>query len=142
MDAQREGNHEQSVAQRCLRETGDSTDSGVLILFHGVSKLIQPESLGFIRAMLEGADLPMQLAYGVYVGEVIAPLMIVLGIYCRLGGLLVVVNMLFAIWLAHSAEIFTLSDHGGWALELQGFYLFTALALIFLGSGRYAVKPD
>jgi len=116
--------------------------AGVLILFHGVSKLIQPESLGFIRAMLEGADLPMQLAYGVYVGEVIAPLMIVLGIYCRLGGLLVVVNMLFAIWLAHSAEIFTLSDHGGWALELQGFYLFTALALIFLGSGRYAVKPD
>jgi putative oxidoreductase len=115
---------------------------GVLILFHGVSKLIQPESLGFIRAMLEGADLPTQLAYGVYVGEVIAPLMIVLGIYCRLGGLLVVVNMLFAIWLAHSAEIFTLSDHGGWALELQGFYLFTALALIFLGSGRYAVKPD
>jgi len=115
---------------------------GVLILFHGVSKLIQPESLGFIRAMLEGADLPMQLAYGVYVGEVIAPLMIVLGIYCRLGGLLVVVNMLFAIWLAHSAEIFTLSDHGGWALELQGFYFFTALALIFLGSGRYAVKPD
>jgi len=116
--------------------------AGVLILFHGVSKLIQPESLGFIRAMLEGADLPMQLAYGVYVGEVIAPLMIVLGIYCRLGGLLVVVNMLFAIWLAHSAEIFTLSDHGGWALELQGFYFFTALALIFLGSGRYAVKPD
>jgi putative oxidoreductase len=115
---------------------------GVLILFHGVSKLLQPESLGFIRTMLEGADLPMQLAYGVYVGEVIAPLMIVLGIYCRLGGLLVVVNMLFAIWLAHSAEIFTLSDHGGWALELQGFYLFTALALIFLGSGRYAVKPD
>jgi len=115
---------------------------GVLILFHGVSKLLQPESLGFIRAMLEGADLPTQLAYGVYVGEVIAPLMIVLGIYCRLGGLLVVVNMLFAIWLAHSAEIFTLSDHGGWALELQGFYLFTALALIFLGSGRYAVKPD
>jgi len=116
--------------------------AGVLILFHGVSKLIQPESLGFIRAMLEGADLPTQLAYGVYVGEVIAPLMIVLGIYCRLGGLLVVVNMLFAIWLAHSAEIFTLSDHGGWALELQGFYFFTALALIFLGSGRYAVKPD
>ena len=115
---------------------------GVLILFHGVSKLLQPESLGFIRTMLEGADLPTQLAYGVYVGEVIAPLMIVLGIYCRLGGLLVVVNMLFAIWLAHSAEIFTLSDHGGWALELQGFYFFTALALIFLGSGRYAVKPD
>jgi putative oxidoreductase len=56
--------------------------------------------------------------------------------------LIVVVNMLFAIWLAHSADIFSLTEHGGWALELQGFYLFSGLALIFLGSGRYAVKPD
>ena len=115
---------------------------GILILFHGIGKLLNPESLGFIRSMLEGADLPAALAYGVYVGEVIAPLMIILGIYCRLGGLLVVVNMLFAIWLAHTADIFTLSEHGGWALELQGFYLFTAIALVFLGSGRYAIKPD
>jgi putative oxidoreductase len=115
---------------------------GVLILFHGVSKLLNPESLGFIRSMLEAADLPAALAYGVYVGEVIAPLMIILGIYCRVGGLLVVVNMLFAVWLAHADEIFTLSDHGGWALELQGFYFFTALALVFLGSGRFAIKPD
>ena len=115
---------------------------GILILFHGIGKLFNPESLGFIRSMLEGADLPAALAYGVYVGEVIAPLMIILGVYCRLGGLLVVVNMLFALWLAHSADIFTLSEHGGWALELQGFYFFTALALVFLGSGRFAVKPD
>jgi len=115
---------------------------GILILFHGIGKLLNPESLGFIRSMLDGADLPAALAYGVYVGEVIAPLMIILGIYCRLGGLLVVVNMLFALWLAHTADIFTLSEHGGWALELQGFYLFTALALVFLGSGRFAIKPD
>ena len=115
---------------------------GILILFHGIGKLLNPESLGFIRSMLEGADLPAALAYGVYVGEVIAPLMIILGIYCRLGGLLVVVNMLFAIWLAHSADIFSLSEHGGWALELQGFYFFIALALVFLGSGRFAIKPD
>ena len=115
---------------------------GVLILFHGVAKILHPDSLGVIRAMLEGANLPGELAYGVYVGEVIAPLMILVGIYCRLGGFVVVVNMLFAIWLAHSADIFSLSDHGGWALELQGFYLFSGLALIFLGSGRYAVKPD
>jgi putative oxidoreductase len=115
---------------------------GVLILFHGVSKIVHPESLGFIRSMLEGADLPTALAYGVYAGEVIAPLLIILGIYSRLGALVVAVNMLFAIWLAHTADIFTLSEHGGWALELQGFYLFTAIALVFLGSGRYAIKPD
>lgn len=115
---------------------------GVLMLFHGAAKILHPDSLGFIRSMLEGADLPGALAYGVYVGEVVAPLMIILGIYSRVGGLIVVVNMLFAIWLAHADDIFTLTEHGGWALELQGFYLFSGLALIFLGSGRYAVKPD
>ena len=115
---------------------------GVLMLFHGAAKILHPDSLGFIRSMLEGADLPGALAYGVYVGEVVAPLMIILGIYTRVGGLIVVVNMLFAIWLAHAADLFTLTEHGGWALELQGFYLFSGLALIFLGSGRYAVKPD
>jgi len=115
---------------------------GILIVFHGAAKVLHPDTLGFIRSMLEGAGLPDALAYGVYVGEIIAPLMIVLGVYCRLGALVVVVNMLFAIWLAHADDIFSLTDHGGWALELQGFYLFTALALVFLGSGRYAIKPD
>ena len=115
---------------------------GILMLFHGVAKVLNPDSLGFIRSMLEGVDLPGALAYGVYAGEIIAPLMILLGIYCRIGGLMVVVNMVFAIWLAHSADLFSLTDHGGWALELQGFYLFSGLALIFLGSGRYAIKPD
>lgn len=116
--------------------------AGALILFHGVAKILHPDSLGFIRSMLEGVDLPAALAYGVYAGEVIAPLMIILGIYCRLGGLVVVVNMLFAIWLAHADDLFSLTEHGGWALELQAFYFFTALALVFLGSGRYAIKPD
>ena len=115
---------------------------GILMLFHGVAKVLNPDSLGFIRSMLEGVDLPAALAYGVYVGEIIAPLMVILGIYSRLGGLIMAVNMLFAIWLAHSGDIYSLTAHGGWALELQGFYLFCSLAIIFLGSGRYAVKPD
>jgi hypothetical protein len=29
-----------------------------------------------------------------------------------------------------------------WALELQGFYLFGAVAIAFLGSDRYAIKRD
>jgi putative oxidoreductase len=50
--------------------------------------------------------------------------------------------MLFAILLAHSAELLSLNEQGGWALELQGFILFSALAIALLGSGRFAVKPD
>ncbi len=115
---------------------------GLLLLLHGVAKLLHPELFGYIISLLEEVNLPGALAYGIYIGEIIAPLMIILGIYCRLGGLVITINMLFAIWLAHTTEIYNFTEYGGWALELQGLYLFTGLALVFLGSGRYAIKPD
>jgi putative oxidoreductase len=115
---------------------------GLLTLFHGVGKLLHPGSVDFIGGKLAGMGLPEILAWGVYVGEIIAPLMLVLGIMSRIGGLLIVINILFDIGLVHMGDIFALTDHGGWRLELQGFYLFGALAVMLLGSGRYAVKPD
>jgi len=115
---------------------------GILILLHGVHKLLHPDALGSIRGMLGSVGLPSLLAYGVYLGEVGGALMVILGIYSRLGGFFIAGNMLFAIGLAHRAQIFTLTNTGGWALELQGFFLFSGLALIFLGSGRLALRPD
>ena len=115
---------------------------GVLTLFHGISKLMHPGSIDFIAGKLAESGLPGLLAYGVYVGEILAPLMIILGIVSRLGGLILVINMLFAILLVHTGDILALTDHGGWRLELQAFYLFGALAIVFLGSGKYAVRPD
>lgn len=48
--------------------------------------------------------------------------------------------MLFAFVLVHHAELFTLSKTGGWALELQGMYLFTAIAVALLGPGRFSLN--
>jgi putative oxidoreductase len=115
---------------------------GVLMLFHGMHKVLNPGSLDSIRKMLVSANLPSFLAYGVYLGEVVGALMVILGVYSRLGGLFIAGNMLFALGLAHRAQIFTLTSTGGWALELQAFFLFAGLAIIFLGSGHLAVKPD
>ena len=115
---------------------------GTLILFHGVFKLLHPESLDSIRKMLAVINLPQALAYGVFIGEVIAPIMVILGLYSRLGGLLIFGNMVFALTLAHRTQLFTLTANGGWTLELQGFYLFSGLAVLFLGSGRPALRPD
>ena len=115
---------------------------GILVLFHGVAKIIHPDSLGFIKSGVVGWGLPEIVAYGVYIGEVLAPLLLILGVYTRWAGLIVVVNMVFAIGLAHMNHLFALTDHGGYRLELQMFYLFGALAVMFLGSGRYAVRPD
>jgi putative oxidoreductase len=33
-----------------------------------------------------------------------------------------------------------LNAQGGWALELQGMYLFTALAVALLGPGAYSIN--
>ena len=111
---------------------------GGLLLFHGIAKLLN--GIGFIEGQLASHGLPTILAYGVYIGEVIAPLMVILGYQTRIGALIIVFNMIVAIALVHGHQLLTLSSNGGWALELQGFFLFTALALIFLGPGRYKLK--
>ena len=115
---------------------------GGLMLFHGIAKINKPGTVDFIGSMLSDVGFPSALAYGVYIGEVVAPLMIILGFYARIGGLLIVVNMLFAILLMHSGDLFSLTKHGGWAVELQAFYLLCGAAVMFLGSGRHAFKPD
>ena len=115
---------------------------GVLMLFHGVAKLLNPGSLKYIGGQLADIGLPQFIAYGVFLGEVVAPLMVIVGIYTRIGGLLMAGNMVFAIVLVHTGELFMLTQHGGWALELQGLYLFGALAILFLGSGSMALKRD
>ena len=109
----------------------------LMLLFHGVSKLIG--GVGFIAGMLEKAGLPGAFGYLVYVGEVIAPLMILFGLYTRVAALVVAINMVVALLLVHTGEFFSLNQTGGWALELQGMYLGGALAVALLGAGRYSV---
>jgi putative oxidoreductase len=76
------------------------------------------------------------------VGDVVAALMVVLRVYSRAGDLLLAHNMLFALVLVHRADLFTLTKMGGWALTLQGIYLFSGLAILLLRRGRLAIKPD
>lgn len=115
---------------------------GGLMFFHGLAKILDPSSLGYIQYLLSEFNLPAFISYGVYLGEVVAPLMVLLGVYSRIGALFIVGNMLFVIALAHSAEIFSLNQFGGWAIELQAFFMLAALAIAFIGSGKYAIKAD
>ena len=111
---------------------------GILVLLHGIAKLTG--GIGGIVGIVEGAGLPGVLGYGALVGEVLGPLMLILGFHARIGAALIAINMLFAIGLAHMGELATLTEQGGWALELQGMFLFTAIALVFLGPGRWSVN--
>lgn len=111
---------------------------GVLLLLHGIAKVTR--GVPGIEKMVEGIGLPSYFAFGVYLGEVLAPILVLLGFYARLGAALIVVNMLFAIVLAHRADLLVLTKTGGWALELQAFFLFTALALALMGPGRFSIN--
>ncbi len=111
---------------------------GGLLLFHGIAKLFH--GVGFIEGQLASHGIPAFFAWGVFIGELLAPLMVILGYQTRIGALLIIFNMLVAIALVHGHELMALSNNGGWALELQGFFLFIAVAVIFLGPGRYKLK--
>lgn len=111
---------------------------GGMILLHGAGKLFG--GIGGISGMVSAAGLPAFVAYGVYIGEVIAPLLLILGWYSRVGAGLIAINMLFAIGLAHRGQLFALNGNHGWALELQGMFLFTAVAIALLGPGRYSLN--
>ena len=109
----------------------------ILILLHGVSKL--QNGIDFISGLVSGAGLPSAFAYLVYIGEVVAPLLVLIGLFTRPAALLIAVNMIAAIVLVHMGELFTFTNSGGWALELQGMFLFTAIAISLLGPGRYSL---
>ena len=111
---------------------------GILLLLHGINKL--RFGISGIEGLVENHGLPALLAYGVYVGEVLAPLAVLLGFYARVGALLIATNMIAALALVHGSQLSDFAKSGGWALELQGFFLFTAIAVSLIGPGKFAIN--
>lgn len=101
-----------------------------LMLFHGVAKLMG--GVSGIEGMLAGSGLPGWLAYGVYVGELIAPLFVLINRLVAPAALVMAFNMVVAVALAHTTQVFTLGKSGGWALELQAFFFFGSLAIALM----------
>jgi len=126
-------NTQQDLAKLLLRVT-----LGALILLHGIAKL--NGGLGPIEGMLQAQGLPGFLAYAALIGEVVAPLLLLAGFHARIGAVLVAINMLVAVYLAHMGQLTSLNGQGGWALELQGMFLVAAVAIALLGPGRFSAN--
>ena len=109
----------------------------ILTLLHGIFKL--QNGIDFITGLVTDAGLPAAFAYCVYIGEVLAPLLVLIGLFTRPAALLIAINMIVAFLLVHMGELWTLTPSGGWALELQGMFLFGAIAVSLLGAGRYSL---
>lgn len=110
---------------------------GVLMLLHGQAKLVNGIDASIVP-LITGIGLPAFLAYLVFVGEVIAPLFVIAGFWTRAAAALVAINMIVAILLVFSDQLFTRASGGGWTIELQAFYLFSAIIVMLLGAGRFS----
>jgi putative oxidoreductase len=108
-----------------------------LILFHGIHKIFY--GVAFMGGALAQFHLPAFIAYGVYIGEVVAPVFIIAGLWTRVASLVVVFNMVVAIVLEAYRNAFVIQRTGAWGLETEAFYLLTALVIFFIGAGKYSV---
>ena len=111
---------------------------GVMVLFHGIEKIIN--GISGVKYLTKSAGLPEFLAYGVYVGEVVMPILIILGLYARVASTFVAFTMFMAIFLAYGDSLFELNKHGAPAFELPFLYFVLSISLFLLGPGKYGVN--
>ncbi|MBE0495248.1 MAG: DoxX family protein [Campylobacterales bacterium] len=110
----------------------------VLMLFHGFKKI--SSGITGIKALVVKGGFPEILAYGVYVGELVVPILLILGLFTRLSAFFFAATMGFVLTLAFSGRMFALDGRtGGLVAELPLLYLLCALAVFFLGAGKYSL---
>ncbi|HCO4395567.1 TPA: DoxX family protein [Escherichia fergusonii] len=113
---------------------------GGLMLFHGVHKLFA--GIDGISGMLIAKGFPGFIAYGVLIGEVVAPVLIILGILTRPSALVIALTMVVAWLMVGMGKTGMLDKTSAWAIESLVYFFVAALAVAFLGAGRYAVAGN
>lgn len=110
------------------------------ILVYGFEKIAHPGQVEYIGTLLMDIGLPSFLAYGVYIGEVLAPAVMLVGWRTKIAALVVALNMVVVILLGHTNEIFPLSEFIWGAIELQTLFLINAVTVVMLGAGKFALS--
>lgn len=111
---------------------------GMLMLLHGIAKI--QHGTGYIEGVFEQNGLPKYMAYAVYIGEILAPLMLIIGYRTRLAALLLAGTMVVVVITAAMDKIGKLTEVGAWALEVQALFFFGSLALWFTGGGKFGMS--
>jgi len=113
---------------------------GALMLMHGIYKLFN--GLSYIEGLFANLKLPEILAYGVYLGEVVAPILLLIGFRTRFAAIVFALTMVVAILMSHMHQLASLGKSGAWAIELNALFLLGALGLVFTGGGKYAISSE
>lgn len=115
---------------------------GILMLPHGIHK-IGPDGLAGIQGMLASSNLPTFLAYGTLIGEILCPILLIIGLFTRASAFVLAITMVVAILMVHTGHFFAFdAKTGGWIAESAVFYFLVSIAVMFLGSGRFAIRRD
>jgi len=113
---------------------------GILMLFHGYAKT--QHGVGWIVDLLQSHGLPGFIAYGAFIGEIVAPIMIIVGFMTRLAGFVFAFNLLVATLLVGMGHFYKLTEVGAWGLETEALYFFGGLIIMLMGPGKYAAMKN
>jgi putative oxidoreductase len=111
---------------------------GGLVLFHGVHKLLT--GLDPVKSLLVAHKLPEALSYMVYLGEIVGPVLIILGLFTRVGAFLIAIEVLALVALSGVSQVLALTPDGSYALETEGLFFTAALAIMLIGAGRISLS--
>lgn len=109
---------------------------GALFVAHGYPKLFKNFS-GF-AGWLDSMGLKPGKFWALVAGavEFFGGILLILGVWVQLIGLLLAIQMLVAMWKAKWGKV-GLTDQGGWELDL--IYMVAALTLVMMGEGLYSI---
>lgn len=125
--------HSDDVAKLLVR-----LSIGWVMLPYGID--YAKDGLDFIFGVLKDNGLPAFLAYGALIGELVAPILVLIGWQSRIGGALIAFTMFMSILLAHRDIAFQYNEFGGWSIALNAMLVNGGLAIFFGGAGKYSVS--
>lgn len=115
---------------------------------HGIYKAIH--GIGGIQATLVNHGIPDYVGYGVFLGQIVAPILILIGYYTRTAIVFVWGTLGVILWVGFYLKggffgadgIFGMGPKGTWNADIVWFYLIVTIAIFLLGTGKYAIKPS
>lgn len=108
--------------------------TGLGMATHGYGKVFTPERMeGFIDGVAAlGFPIPLVFAWAAALAELVGGLLLAAGAFTRYAAFFIFCTMTVAAFIRHAGDPFS-------TRELALLYWSVTLAIIFLGSGRYAV---
>ena len=84
---------------------------GAILLFHGIYKATH--GVAWIAGPLVKHGLPAWMMYGVYIAEILAPVLLIFGLWTRIAALIIAFDMAMAIYLVRLPDIGKVNPAGG-----------------------------